>query len=473
MSEKLAALLQRCTVKITALDHYYWGIGFLVSPGLILTCTHAVSRLNLSDYALIHWPQQETFAEAKLIQTAPLLDLALLQFIPPSTDALPCVYLDESFQSGNELYIFGYLEKDFPMGCTVIAKCEGVTNDEPSLIKFESAQENPELSGAALLNQNISKVCGIVRSVSDRSLNPSGRAIPVSVILEHFPKLRELQQRFHQDDQRWTTLLHTSQSSNRNVTAYGDATTPIITGDRNTVTDSNVTQQGKYNFSAQNMSQVHIGDVVHLPPTPEVDYRKSDETCQNRTDLERYLEFALERLRQHGCLEIREHIDCGSYRFSYAAKIEDFELPVWPLTFRGEAFFIFSDFSAIQMKPLRQFSGQALRWAKTQAKSGAAGRAFYNARMPSHFCFVIVLVDDLDETTRQAIRTTNPLDHSLDAMWYEVPLVYELNQEQLYFYDQPSGFLENFKGEVVWKPLRDLIRQLLAPPLDSSIGGIV
>jgi HEAT repeat protein len=276
MSEKLAALLQHCTVKITGPDHHYWGTGFLVSPGLILTCAQADSRLNLSDYALIHWPQQETFAEAKLIQKAPQLDLALLQFIPPSTDELPCVYLDESVQSGNELYLFGYLEKAFPMGCTVIAKCKGLTDDEPSLIKFEPAQENPEMSGAALLNQNTGKVCGIVKSVSDRTLNPSGSAIPVSVILEHFPKLRELQQRFHQDDPRWTNLLHSSQSSNRNVTVQADANAPIITGDHNTVTDSNVTQQGKYNINAQNMSQVHIGDVIYFAQSQTNEIVESD-----------------------------------------------------------------------------------------------------------------------------------------------------------------------------------------------------
>ena len=158
----------------------------------------------------------------------------------------------------------------------------------------------------------------------------------------------------------------------------------------------------------------------------------------------------------------------GSRTFCTVARIEDFELPFGLINMRGEAFFIFSEFSSIQMSTLRQFSGQALQWAKTQTNPKAVGTAIYNFRVPAHLCFAIALVDELDEATRTAIRTVNPLDHRLDLLWYEVPIVYELSKENLYFYDQPSGFFENFKGEVAWKQLRTVVQNLLAPVRSPS-----
>lgn len=73
--------------------------------------------------------------------------------------------------------------------------------------------------------------------------------------------------------------------------------------------------------------------------------------------------------------------------------IEDFEIPFWLVSMTGE-FFVFSEFAALPMRPLRQFSGQVVRWAKTQVKAGAASRAIYNFRIPTHFCFVITLMAD-------------------------------------------------------------------------------
>ena len=96
------------------------------------------------------------------------------------------------------------------------------------------------------------------------------------------------------------------------------------------------------------------------------------------------------------------------------------------------------------------------------------GSAIYNFRVPAHLCFAIALVDEVDEGTQNAVRTTNPFDHRVDLLWYEVPLIYELSQEKLYFYDQPSGFLENFKGEIAWKRLRTVIQHLLALVPDQS-----
>ena len=471
MNLELEKLLQRCTVKIAIPGQTGWGTGFLVAPGLILTCAHVVKSLDYDGHALFYQHYEKGSTEAKIVQIAPPLDLALLQFIPSSSD-FPCVYLDTVIKSGDDLYFFGYPDQDFPSGAPVTGCCEGITGDVPPLIKFKQAQVRPGMSGSALLNASTDKVCGIVKFTRDRASDLGGGAVSTQEILEAFPKLKELQQRFHQKDGRWMELLQVdgdAAPSDRSVTIRGDVNgSTIVTGDRNTV--SNVSQNGKYNINAQNMSGMHIGDVFHAASSPakESHHRKSDEVCQNQQAASDYLKVTLGKLRQQGCLNVQETISQGSQTFRCAARIEGFELPFKPVNMRGEAFFVFSEFSSIEMQPLRQYSGQALKWARTQISADAASRAAYNFRMPAHFCFAVGLVDEIDEATQQAIQTVNPLDHSLDFMWYEVPIIYELNQRRLYFYDQPSSFWEQFKGEVVWKPLRNKIRQLLS---SSTEGG--
>ena len=471
MNSELEKLLQRCTVKIAIPEQTGWGTGFLVAPGLVLTCAHVVKSLDYDGHALFSRHQEKGFTEAKVVQLAPPLDLALLQFIPSSSN-FPCVYLDTAIKSGDDLYFFGYPDQDFPNGAPVTGCCEGITGDAPPLIKFKQAQVRPGMSGSALLNASTDKVCGIVKFTRDRSSDLGGGAVSTQEILEAFPKLEELQQQFHQKDKQWVKLLQVdgAAASDRSVTIKGPVSgSNIITGDRNTV--SNVTQNGKYNINAQTMSGMHIGDVFHAASSPaeKSHHRKSNEVCQNQQGASDYLKVALDKLRQQGCLDIQEDINQGSQTFRCAARIEDFELPFKPVNMRGEAFFIFSEFSSIEMPSLRQYSGRALKWARTQISSGAAGRAVYNFRMPAHFCFAVALVDEVNDTTRKEIQTVNPLDHSLDFMWYEVPVVYELNQDRLYFYDKPSGFLEQFKGEVVWKPLRTAILQLLSPQKEGGM----
>ncbi|NJM23656.1 MAG: hypothetical protein HC907_36105 [Richelia sp. SM1_7_0] len=84
-------------------------------------------------------------------------------------------------------------------------------------------------------------------------------------------------------------------------------------------------------------------------------------------------------------------------------------------------------------------------------------------RMPSNICFAITIVDDLNENTKHTIRDENSFDIDTDILWYKVPVVYCLNEQKLYYYDRPSSFWENFKGEIVWKRLREVIEKILKP----------
>ncbi|MFK0734561.1 MAG: HEAT repeat domain-containing protein [Gloeotrichia echinulata HAB0833] len=202
-------LLQQCTVKLSISGQLGWGTGFFVAPGLILTCAYVVKALAAHSRVRVRWQQQVNFAEADLVHRVPDLDLALLQFTPGEAD-LPCVYLDEGLQAGQDLYFFGYPDVDFEHGCPVTGSCEGLTGDVSPLIKFKQAQVRPGMSGSALLNRHTRKVCGMVKFTRtlDRSSDLGSGAIPTRVILEQFPELRSLQQAFHGCDKRWVNLIN-------------------------------------------------------------------------------------------------------------------------------------------------------------------------------------------------------------------------------------------------------------------------
>jgi HEAT repeat protein len=200
----LEDLLQQCTVKITVPGG--WGTGFFVAPGLILTCAHVVREAQEQAIA-IRWQQQENWAQAVVERSRSDDDLALLRVTMPMAANPPCVYLDEVVQSRDPLYLFGYPDQDFPNGCPVTVNCEGLTGDEPALIKFAMGQVRPGMSGSPLLNQRTRMICGMVKFTRDRSIDLGGGAIPTRVILEQFPELRLLQQEFHGGDKRWVNLI--------------------------------------------------------------------------------------------------------------------------------------------------------------------------------------------------------------------------------------------------------------------------
>jgi len=206
---QLEDLLQHCTVKLTLPGRMGWGTGFFVAPEWILTCAHVVREAK-GEPVQVRWQQQENWARAVVERSLPEpYDLALLRVTLPADANPPCVYLDVAIQSRDSLYLFGYPDQDFPNGCPVTFNCEGLTGDEPALIKFALGQVRPGMSGAPLLNQRTGKVCGVVKFTRDRSFDLGGGAIPTRVILEQFPKLRELQREFHGRNRRWVNLITT------------------------------------------------------------------------------------------------------------------------------------------------------------------------------------------------------------------------------------------------------------------------
>lgn len=188
----------------------------------------------------------------------------------------------------------------------------------------------------------------------------------------------------------------------------------------------------------------------------------SDRGANSKTNnkLNSYLKRISQNLINEGCLSPETNVGYENKQFDLVGKITNFELSFGVLNMRGDAFFLFSHFDAINIKILRRYAGLCLQYATEKSTSSSAGQII-NAKVPSNTCFAIAVVDNLDEDTKNTIRTENPFDIDTDTLWYKVPVVYNLNEQKLYYYDRPSSFWENFKGEIVWKKLREIIENIL------------
>lgn len=188
--------------------------------------------------------------------------------------------------------------------------------------------------------------------------------------------------------------------------------------------------------------------------------QKSNSESNNK--LNSYLKRISQNLIEEGCLSPETNVSYENQQFDLVGKITNFELSFGVLNMRGDAFFIFSHFDSINIKILRRYAGLCLQYATEKSTSSSAGQII-NARVPSNTCFAIAVVDNLNEDTKNTIQTENPFDIDTDTLWYKVPVVYSLNEQRLYYYDRPTSFWENFKGEIVWKKLREIIENILNP----------
>jgi hypothetical protein len=205
MAQTLEEILERCTVKIKVPGKSGWGTGFYVDSDLILTCAHVVKGVT-SEPIQVYWQNQEAFEVAVIeeIYSDPF-DIALLRLSSVS-NKFPCVYLDTDIRSSDVFYTFGYPD-DFENGAPVTFECEGITGDNPPLIKFKHGQTRPGLSGSPLLNKRTGRVCGIVKFTRDRATNLGGGGILIETTFSKFMNLKERQQEFHEKNKTWTNIL--------------------------------------------------------------------------------------------------------------------------------------------------------------------------------------------------------------------------------------------------------------------------
>ncbi len=196
----LDELLRQCTVRLKVAGASGHGTGFFVAPGLIITCAHVVKE-GKSKSIEVAWQNEKYSAEIYRLPEESEYDLALLKITGPLTH--PCVCLGEGAQPGDPLYSFGYPD-DYSEGDSARAEYEGPTGGPSPLMRFKETQIRPGFSGAPLLNEHNSRVCGLISRSRGRSGDLGGRGIPTRAIFAQFSELTTLQKAFHQRDRRWT-----------------------------------------------------------------------------------------------------------------------------------------------------------------------------------------------------------------------------------------------------------------------------
>ncbi|NET40707.1 5'-methylthioadenosine/S-adenosylhomocysteine nucleosidase [Okeania sp. SIO2B3] len=187
----------------------------------------------------------------------------------------------------------------------------------------------------------------------------------------------------------------------------------------------------------------------------------------NNQNLDNYLNKIKENLESQGALDIQNnvHSQDGKFEFERVAKITDFELYFDVIKMKGDAFFLIRYFSSINVKRLKQYSTQCVEYGKNQATSSVFSDIL-NGRIPCNVCFSIAVVKNLYRETKTKISQENIFDfdyYNTYKLWYEFPVIYCLDEAILYFDNKPSSLSEKFKGEVIWKRLREVIETTLIP----------
>lgn len=207
-TEAARNLLRQCTARIsTGTDR---GTGFWVGPGTLLTCSHVVtdSEHHLRDDVVVEWMQDGHFTPypaSAVLATAVEVDLALLTLtVPPPIH--PCAFLSPLVSTRDQLTSYGYPSL-YPDGDQATFDGEGssVQAGYP-LLKVKDGQVDFGASGSPVLNDRLRSVCSVLTLSRDVNSALGGRATPIEVAFNEWPKLRELQAAALTQDRGWREL---------------------------------------------------------------------------------------------------------------------------------------------------------------------------------------------------------------------------------------------------------------------------
>ncbi len=166
------------------------GTGFVVGPGLILTCHHVVA--SAKKCAVSVGPASipvEHVTLPPLNDDQPVCDLALLSAaLPP----MPRVDMDTTApEPGDTFYTFGFTDQ-YPEGDSALFTFEGPSVERHErLYRLKSAQARPGLSGAPLLSRRTMRVVGVVSRTRNRETDLGARGVPIEAAFRLLPPLQK------------------------------------------------------------------------------------------------------------------------------------------------------------------------------------------------------------------------------------------------------------------------------------------
>lgn len=157
------------------------GTGFFITDSLFLTANH-----NLPDpiYHLeIEYPRHgEILAPWKVIKRSERLDYAIININEPY-DLTPCL-LGSKYQTGDQLYLFGYTLEN-PFGDSATIRLEGKSSNRQGYysIKTKEGEISQGMSGSPVLNLHSGKVVGMMLETRNLNRPSGGYFVPMEEVL--------------------------------------------------------------------------------------------------------------------------------------------------------------------------------------------------------------------------------------------------------------------------------------------------
>lgn len=203
----IESILNESTVRIIFQNGV--GTGFWVGQSTIMTCAHVIKEAYINKGVITAFWNDVRFS-LRVAEILDDVDLSLLEVSEENFNSdHHCVFLDEHFAVGDQVYGYGY-SRDYESGESFTAEVEGIS-ETPYLIKLKNSHIVPGFSGAPLLNMRTGGVCGIIRKTRDRSFDLGGRATPTVIAYSSFRNLVDIQRGFHKGKSSWLQALNKEQ----------------------------------------------------------------------------------------------------------------------------------------------------------------------------------------------------------------------------------------------------------------------
>ena len=212
MADRIADLAARCAVALRSAGEFL-GCGFLVAPGVVLTCAHVVSGRGPGSITG-YWPGGEFIVRsASLIPadhgpgpTYAWPDLALITFDPPLDQ--PIAWLaDRDPAVASAVVCIGYSMHTPATGSapdSIVLQVAAASGGE--FIRVQQGEIPDGVSGSLVLDLDTQRVCGMVKASRDPRAPRGGWIIPVSAIARNLPAIFERNMASHDLNSPWRQL---------------------------------------------------------------------------------------------------------------------------------------------------------------------------------------------------------------------------------------------------------------------------